>query len=233
MARVQYLGAEQFLPPTREVSALAQAAQHCRGCNLYEDATQVVFGAGAAGARVLLVGEQPGDIEDQRGAPFVGPAGKLLDRALNEAGIDRTTAYVTNAVKHFRWKATAGTGNHSSRERSSTRRIHAKPDAAHVTACRPWLGAELSAVGPELVVALGATAAQSLLGPKFRVTQDRGVLLDWPPIEGPFAGWTDASSVQHVLATTHPSAVLRGEPDERAAMFDGLVADLKVAAEAL
>lgn len=223
MARVQYLGAEQFLPPTREVSALAQAAQDCRGCNLYADATQVVFGAGAAGARVLLVGEQPGDIEDQRGVPFVGPAGKLLDRALTEAGIDRATAYVTNAVKHFRWKATAGT----------TRRIHAKPDAAHVTACRPWLGAELTAVAPELVVALGATAAQSLLGPKFRVTQDRGALLEWPPVEGPFAGWTDAASVQHVLATIHPSAVLRGEPDERAAMFDGLVADLKVAAGAL
>ncbi len=142
---------------------------------------------------------------------------------MNEAGIDRATAYVTNAVKHFRWKATAG----------SSRRIHAKPDAAHVTACRPWLGAELTAVEPELVVALGATAAQSLLGPKFRVTQDRGALLEWPPFDGPFAGWTDAPTVRHVLATIHPSAVLRGEPDERAAMFDGLVADLSVAAGAL
>jgi DNA polymerase len=183
----------------------------------------VVFGVGAPGARVLMVGEQPGDIEDERGVPFVGPAGKLLDRALHAAGVERDAAYVTNAVKHFRWKATAG----------SARRIHAEPDAAHVSACRPWLSAEIIAVQPELVVALGATAAQSLLGPKFRVTQDRGVLLDWPPADGWFAGWTGAPSVRHALATIHPSAVLRGDPAERAAMFDALVADLHVVALAL
>ena len=222
-ARVQYPGAEQFLPASTTLPDLVSAAPGCRGCNLYEDATQVVFGAGPTGARVLFAGEQPGDVEDQRGAPFVGPAGKLLDRALAAADIDRSNAYVTNAVKHFRWKATAG----------STRRIHAKPDAAQVTACRPWLSAELQAVQPQLVVALGATAAQSLLGSTFRVTRDRGVLLDWPPADGPFAGWTGAPSVRNVLATIHPSAVLRGEPAEREQMFDGLVADLRVVAAAL
>ena len=223
MARTTYPTAAEFVSSTDSVPELADAAPGCRGCNLYEDATQVVFGAGPQAARVILVGEQPGDVEDQRGQPFVGPAGKLLDRALVEAGIARGTAYVTNAVKHFRWTAAAGSG----------RRLHVKPDAAQVSACRPWLAAELRAVAPELVVALGATAAQSLLGPKFRVTQQRGVLLDWPPDAGPFAGLDPAPGVRHVLATIHPSAVLRADPQDRDAMYAGFVSDLQVAADAL
>lgn len=223
MARASYPTAASFVPHTSSLDDLAEAATGCRGCNLYEAATQVVFGAGTAAARLVLVGEQPGDVEDRRGEPFVGPAGKLLDRALDEAGIDRGATFVTNAVKHFRFKSTA----------SSTRRIHAKPDAAHVTACRPWLTAELRAVDPFAVVALGATAASSLLGPKFRVTQDRGVLLPWPPDSGPYADVELGPSLTHALATIHPSAVLRADPADRDAYFDGLVSDLRVVAAAL
>jgi DNA polymerase len=161
----------------------------------------------------------------------VGPAGKLLDRAFADAELDRTAAYVTNAVKHFRWKATAG----------GTRRLHAKPDAAQVSACRPWLTAELDAVDPEFIVALGATAALSLLGPQFRVTQHRGMLLPWPPDAGPYADlFTDApakdvsdASGRRLLATIHPSAVLRATGADRDAMYDGLVSDLRVVADAL
>jgi len=171
-----------------------------------------VFGAGGPAARVVLVGEQPGDVEDRRGQPFVGPAGKLLDRALDAAGIDRDTAYVTNAVKHFKFTL-AGAGK---------RRIHASPDAYEVAACKPWLEAELNALRPELVVLLGATAAKALLGPSFRVTQQRGVLIDGPP-----------GSDAQLLATIHPSAVLRADDAARDAAFDGLVSDLRTAAAAL
>jgi uracil-DNA glycosylase len=232
MARQQYPTAAAFVPESTSLTELAGAAQRCQGCDLYANATQTVFGQGAAGAPVLLVGEQPGDVEDRRGEPFVGPAGKLLDRALADAELDRTAAYVTNAVKHFRWKATAG----------GTRRLHAKPDAAQVSACRPWLTAELDAVDPEFIVALGATAALSLLGPQFRVTQHRGMLLPWPPDAGPYADLcTDAAPAKDVsdasgrrlLATIHPSAVLRSTGADRDAMYDGLVSDLRVVADAL
>ena len=223
MARRQFPTAAGFVPQTSSLAELARAAKGCEGCDLYADATQTVFGQGGAAARVLLVGEQPGDVEDRRGEPFVGPAGKLLDRALADAGVDRTSAYVTNAVKHFRWKATA----------SGNRRIHAKPDAAHVSACRPWLTAELHAVDPEIIVALGATAALSLLGPQFRVTQHRGMLLPWPPDAGPyadlFAEAADAAE-RRLVATIHPSAVLRATGSDRDTMYDGLVSDLRVVA---
>lgn len=208
-------------PASRSLSTLAAAAARCEGCELYAHATQTVFGAGSRGASLLLVGEQPGDMEDRRGEPFVGPAGRLLDQALVAAGIDRSAAYVTNAVKHFRWKATA----------SSKRRLHQRPDTAHVTACRPWLAAELDAVRPRGVVALGAVAASSLFGPKFRVTQSRGAELPWPPPDGPFA--SSEVPAEFALATLHPSSVLRGDPAQRAELLGGLVADLRVAAQLL
>lgn len=200
--------AEPFLPDSDRLPALARAAADCRGCELYQNATQTVFGRGKAGSPLMLVGEQPGDVEDQRGEPFVGPAGKLLDRALAEAGIDAGRVFMTNAVKHFRWKP----------DERSKRRIHQKPSAGNVRACRPWLAAELRAVHPELVVALGATAAQSLLGSGFRLTQHRGSVLD-----------AELDGLRFsVLATIHPSAVLRA-PDRDEALA-GLVTDLRAAA---
>ena len=209
--------AEPFVPTKVDLPALAAAARRCRGCELYEDATQTVFGAGAAGAAVMFVGEQPGDVEDREGAPFVGPAGRLLDRAMAGAGIDRSAAYVTNAVKHFRFKSTA----------NSKRRIHEKPATRHVSACEPWLAAELEVVAPAIVVALGATAAQALFGSTFRVTKQRGEILDWPPPAGPYMAST--VPVTAALATIHPSAVLRARTaDERETAFDGLVADLRI-----
>jgi DNA polymerase len=207
-------------PRTTDLAALAESAGGCEACELYRNATQTVFGAGSAGARVMLVGEQPGDVEDRKGAPFVGPAGRLLDRALAEAGIDRTQTYVTNAVKHFRWKAT-DRGN---------RRLHQSPSAANITACRPWLAAELHAVRPQIVVALGAVASKSLFGPKFTLTEHRGHRLDWPPALGPFAD--DDTPVDAAFATIHPSAVLRGGAEDRAWLLEGLVADLKQVAAA-
>jgi DNA polymerase len=204
--------AAQFVPPSVDVPALAEAARGCRGCPLHEHATQTVFGEGNIRARFVLVGEQPGDVEDQRGRPFVGPAGKLLDRALDEAGLDREQGYVTNAVKHFKFTLAA----------NGKRRIHAKPDAYEVAACRPWLVAELNRIRPQLVVLLGATAAQSLLGSDFRVTRSRGRLMAGPPGSG-----------ASLLATIHPSAVLRADPESREGAYAGLVADLKIAAEAL
>jgi DNA polymerase len=210
--------AAPFVPAGADLTGLRAAASGCRGCHLYENATQTVFGDGSPNARVVLVGEQPGDVEDRRGLPFVGPAGKLLDRALEEAGIDREQAYVTNAVKHF--KFTGGSGK---------RRIHAKPDRLEVLACRPWLQAELDLLDPEVVVALGATAGQALLGPSFRVTKSRGVLLPWPP--EPLPDEEAAHAAAYVLATIHPSAVLRS--DERDKAYAGLVSDLRVAARAL
>jgi uracil-DNA glycosylase len=182
---------------------LREAVQHCRGCPLYANATQAVFGEGKLRPDVMLVGETPGDQEDVAGAPFVGPAGKLLDRALAEAGIDREHAYVTNAVKHFKWRS------------RGTRRIHDKPSWSEQTACRPWLEAEIAVVKPRALVLLGATAAQSLLGRSFRVTKERGRLLD-------------SDLAELVTATIHPSAVLRS--DDREAMFAGLVKDLRLVA---
>jgi DNA polymerase len=202
-------------PKSRSLRTLASAAESCTGCELYERATQTVFGAGPSSARVMLVGEQPGDVEDRRGEPFVGPAGALLDKALRDAGVAREDTYVTNAVKHFRWKATAG----------GKRRIHDKPGAVHVAACRPWLAAELDAVRPGTVVLMGATAALAAFGPAFRLTQHRGERLDWPA-DGPLG---ERPSVDLVVATIHPSAVLRAG-ERRQEMYDGLVADLTLAA---
>jgi uracil-DNA glycosylase len=200
--------AAPFVPDTDDLDVLRAAAQDCRGCPLHENATQAVFGRGTTQARLVLVGEQPGDVEDQKGLPFVGPAGRLLVQALDEAGVDRSTAYVTNAVKHFKFTP------------RDSRRIHATPDTYEVAACRPWLRAELALVQPELVVLLGATAAKTVYGSSFRVTQSRGTVLDWPTEPGPRA-----------VATIHPSAVLRA--DDRDAARAGLVADLRVAAELL
>ena len=197
------MSAAPFLPDRRTLAALREAVQGCRGCDLYKNATQAVFGEGDRHAEVVFVGEQPGDQEDQTGKPFVGPAGKVLDRALEEAGIDRTKTYVTNAVKHFKWKA------------RGARRIHQKPSWGEQMACRPWLEAELDVLKPRVVVPLGATAGQSLLGKDFRVTRDRGKPLD-------------SDLAEHVVATIHPSAVLRA--DDREAEFEGLVADLRVVA---
>lgn len=184
-----HTSADSFLPEERSLSALRDASRACRGCDLYERGTQTVFGEGLEDAPLMLVGEQPGDQEDRQGRPFVGPAGQLLDRALEAAGIDRQTVYVTNAVKHFKW------------EPRGKRRIHQKPNAAEISACRPWLRAEIATIRPRIILCLGATAAQSLLGPRFRVSKQRGQL-----VASPLA--------PHVLATIHPSAILRA-PDEQ------------------
>ena len=209
--------AEPFVPKGADLGTLQKAADGCRGCELYKHATQTVFGDGAPDARIVFVGEQPGDVEDKEGLPFVGPAGKLLDRALDEAGIDRGTAYVTNAVKHFSF--TGGGGK---------RRIHKTPDTVAINACKPWLIAEMTVLDPEVVVALGATATRSLLGTTVKVMRDRGKLMPWPP-RGPL----DEAATQggFVMVTIHPSAVLRA--DDREAAYAGLVSDLKVAASAL
>ena len=217
--RSQYPGAEPFVPPDADLETLAGAAQGCRGCDLYERATQTVFGRGPADARIVLVGEQPGDVEDQRGEPFVGPAGRLLVRALRDAEIDPASTYRTNAVKHFRWRPAPGRG---------TRRIHAKPDTWHIVACRPWLAAELAVVDPAVIVALGATAGQALLGPSFRVTKERGTLIEYHP---PDASGNAERGPMLLLPTIHPSAVLRST--DREAAYAGLVQDLCVAANAL
>ena len=196
------------MPDGADLAALAAAAEACEGCELFAPATQVVFGAGPEHARCVVVGEQPGDREDLEGEPFVGPAGRLLDKALVEAGIDRAVTYVTNAVKHFHFS------------QRGKRRLHQSPDAGHIHACRPWLEAELDRLQPELIVLLGAVAGRALLGPSFRVTKQRGLLMPWPEDE----------TVQ-ILPTLHPSAVLRA--DDRDASYEGLVADLRVAAAAL
>jgi uracil-DNA glycosylase len=198
---------------------------NCRGCHLYENATQTVFSKGPVSSRLLLVGEQPGDVEDQRGEPFVGPAGKLLDRAIAEAGLDPASTYITNAVKHFKFTPAPG----------GKRRIHATPDLHEMAACRPWLVAEFALLDPEVVVALGATAAKALFGPSFRVTKSRGVLMPWPAAaahpEEFERGEDGGSDSVFALATIHPSAVLRS--DDREVAFAGLVSDLKMAASAL
>ncbi|MDX6284571.1 MAG: uracil-DNA glycosylase [Frankiales bacterium] len=209
--------AAPFVPKGADLETLKKAAADCRGCDLYKQATQTVFGDGAPDARMVFVGEQPGDVEDQQGRPFVGPAGKVFDRALEEIGIDRATTYVTNAVKHFSF--TGGNGK---------RRIHKTPDTVAINACKPWLVAELTVIDPEVVVALGATATRALLGTTVKVMRDRGKLMPWPP-RGPL----DEASTQSgfVMVTIHPSAVLRA--DNRDEAYAGLVADLKIAAEVL
>ncbi|HYY77273.1 MAG TPA: UdgX family uracil-DNA binding protein, partial [Gaiellaceae bacterium] len=181
--------APPLVPPKPTLPKLREAAAGCRACDLWKTGTQTVFGEGRRTAEILFVGEQPGDKEDLAGQPFVGPAGRVLDEGLDAAGIDRKLAYVTNAVKHFKWQP------------RGKRRIHQKPNAAELAACRPWLDAEVAVVKPKVVVALGATAAQSLLGRQFRVTKQRGV-----PVESDLA--------PHVVATVHPSSILRQETDE-------------------
>src|SRR5438046_3089058 len=196
-------------PDTASLGALREAAKDRTACHLYNRATQTVFGEGPKGATMMLVGEQPGDYEDVSGKPFVGPAGKIMDRALEEAGIDRSKVYVTNAVKHFKW------------EPRGKRRIHQKPNSREIAACRPWLEAELRVVKPKLVVAMGATAAQTIFGPSFRVTRERGKLLS-------------SKLAPRVLATVHPSSLLR-QPDEesREREYKLFVADLRAALRAV
>ena len=190
-----------FVPERPSLSSLRTAAQACTGCHLYAVGTQVVFGEGQKRSEIMLVGEQPGDQEDLTGRPFVGPAGKLLDRALDEAEIDRRDVYVTNVVKHFKWEA------------RGKRRIHKKPNMAEITACKPWLEAELKVVRPKALVCLGSTAAQALLGKDFKVTQRRGELVDSPlaPL---------------VTATIHPSSILRAHDEDRRKAMAGFVEDL-------
>ena len=199
------------IPGDPDLDSLRKAAAGCQACHLYENATQTVFGEGNAGSRLMLVGEQPGDKEDLAGHPFVGPAGQLLDRALVEAGIDRDTVYVTNVVKHFKWTP------------RGKRRIHQKPNAEEIAACRPWLEAEIDAVGPNVVTCLGATAAQALLGRQFRVTKERGQLREL----------TIGHRTPLVMATIHPSAILRADDADREGEYAAFLADLMGVATAL
>jgi uracil-DNA glycosylase len=197
------------MPESSSIEELRAEAQRCTACPLYRHATQVVFGAGDAHARVMLVGEQPGDREDIEGLPFVGPAGQLLDRALDAAGIERPDCYLTNVVKHFKW------------EPRGKRRLHKTPGQREIEACRRWLVAEIEVLQPRVLICLGATAAKAMLGPTFRVTRDRGKLLP-------------SALVPQVLATVHPSAVLRAPgAEQRADAFQALVSDLTVARDAL
>jgi uracil-DNA glycosylase len=202
MARQMSLDGQPSLEELREQAA------GCTACELYKTGTQTVFGEGARGAEAMFVGEQPGDQEDKAGRPFVGPAGRLFDEALEDAGIDRAQVYVTNVVKHFKWRA------------RGKRRIHQKPNWSEIAACRPWLEGELAAVEPRVLVCLGATAAQALLGRQFRVTQQRG-----QPVESDLA--------EHVLATVHPSSILRGDPASREQEYGALVNDLRAVARLL
>jgi DNA polymerase len=196
--------ATPFLPQDKSLDSLRQAAARCAACDLYRTGTQTVFGEGPYRAQVMFIGEQPGDYEDREGHPFVGPAGRVLDEALDEVGIDRSTVYVTNVVKHFKWEA------------RGKRRIHSKPSAREIRACRPWLDSELEVVQPRVIVCLGATAAQALLGAKFRVTQQRGQPLESTGL-APF-----------VVATVHPSSILRApDPESRAADRQAFVEDLR------
>jgi uracil-DNA glycosylase family protein len=214
--RREHPTAAPFVPGTGDLAALAQAALGCQGCELYEQAGQAVFGEGPANAAIVFIGEQPGDMEDRQGKPFVGPAGRLLDRALGDAGIARDSAYVTNAVKHFRWKPAPNGGK---------RRIHVKPDMRHVTACRPWLDAELARLSPRVVVTLGATAGQALFGSSFRIGGARGELVGWRR--------TPDSDELTVVPTVHPSSVIRAKGTEYDEAYAGLVKDLQVAATLL
>jgi DNA polymerase len=201
--------AADLIPLDPSWKALQKAASVCQACDLWERATQTVFGEGRENARMMLVGEQPGNDEDKAGHPFVGPAGRLLDRALEAAGIDRAEAYVTNVVKHFKW------------EPRGKRRIHAKPNAVEIAACVPWLQAELEVVKPQVLVCLGATAAQALLGRQFRVSVQRGT-------------WVESPLAPHVTATVHPSSILRAPDEEkREAEMSRFIDDLRVAAQVL
>jgi DNA polymerase len=198
-----------LVPPDGNIDAVREAAAGCTACELYATATQTVFGEGRPEADLMLVGEQPGDQEDLQGRPFVGPAGGVLDRALTDAGIDRDRVFVTNVVKHFRWRP------------SGKRRLHEKPNARQVRACRPWFEAELGLVQPDVLVLMGATAAQAVLGPAFRVSTQRGVFVA-------------SDAAPRVIATIHPSAILRSrDADEREAAYASFVADLKTAASAV
>jgi DNA polymerase len=204
-------GAERWVPDARSLSRLRDAAPECRGCELWADATQVVFSTGSRNAEVMIVGEQPGDVEDREGEPFVGPAGRILDQALERAGVDRRTVYLTNAVKHFH------------HEMRGKRRIHQKPAVAHITACRPWLEAEVAVVQPAIVVCLGATAGRAVLGRAVRIGDERGrILVDEPKA---------VPGVPATLLTSHPSSVLRlREREERHAALAAIVDDLEEAA---
>ena len=197
--------AAPLVPERPSLPKLREAAAGCTACDLHKTGTQTVFGEGDASSGVVFVGEQPGDQEDLQGRPFVGPAGKLFDKALDDAGIDRAQVYVTNAVKHFKWIA------------RGKRRIHQKPNWSEIAACRPWLDAELETVKPRVLVCLGAPAAQALLGRDFRVSRQRGV-----PVESDLA--------EHVLATVHPSSILRGDPESREQEYKAFVDDLKAVA---
>jgi DNA polymerase len=205
--------AADFIPPHANLDKLRAAARDCRGCELWEPATQTVFSAGPATAQIVLVGEQPGDQEDRQGVPFVGPAGQLLVKAVDEAGIPHDQIYRTNVVKHFRFTQAA----------PGKRRIHQTPELRHMTACKPWLVEELRIVDPELIVCLGAVASKALLGPSIRVTKDRGTLMERETTLGP----------RQFLVTVHPSSVLRTPGDQRDEAYAALVADLRVAASAL
>ena len=199
-------GAAGFVPPNANLKRMREAVQHCEGCELYKHATQAVFGEGPENARVILIGEQPGDQEDRAGRPFVGPAGEVLNRALEEAGMDRSQVYVSNAVKHFAF------------EERGKRRIHRTPRLSEVTACRPWMEAEVAEIEPEVVVCLGATAAKAVFGPQFRLTEQRGRFLP-------------SRFSEKTLATYHPSAVLRGDtPEAREALYKMLLEDFQVVA---
>jgi DNA polymerase len=204
----QPIGAARFVPASRSLPMLQKAAASCQGCDLYCNATQTVFGQGPSDAIAMFVGEQPGDQEDLAGQPFVGPAGKLLDEVLRDVGIDRSLCYVTNAVKHFKF------------EQRGHRRIHAKPSAREMSACKPWLLAEIETIKPRMIIALGATAAQTMLGPEFRITRRRGEII------------TNSSLVPWFMATLHPSALLRiPDPLLREQSQRQFVEDLKNAAE--
>jgi len=204
-------GAGRWVPEDASVSRLRDAAEACRGCELWQPATQVVFSTGSPHARLMMVGEQPGNKEDQQGEPFVGPAGALLHRAIDEVGIDPAEVYLTNAVKHFRF------------EQRGKRRIHQTPELGNLVACRPWLDAELAAVDPELIVPLGATAVRVLLGPDVRVTKQRGQLITQDTPQG----------ARRFVPTVHPSSILRGPSSARHEAFEAFVADLRVAVRAL
>lgn len=204
-----WASAVPYLPRRASLASLRLAAAECHGCPLYKTATQTVFGQGRAGARVMLVGEQPGDMEDRQGAPFVGPAGRVLNEALKLAGIARDDAYVTNVVKHFKWIA------------AHRRRLHKKPSAREIAACVPWLEKEIEVVEPEILVCMGATAAQALLGPDIRVTRDHGVFMQ-------------SRLAPRALATIHPSSILRQQTrEERQHEMQRLTEDLRVVAHAL
>jgi uracil-DNA glycosylase len=215
------VGAQLYVPQDADLERLRLAARDCRGCDLYRHATQVVFSSGPADAPVVFVGEQPGDVEDRRGKPFVGPAGAVLTRALTDVGIAAEHTYLTNAVKHFKFRPDA----------RGKRRIHDKPGLVEIVACRPWLTAEFEVLRPRVVVALGATAAQALAGPSFRVTKTRGQLFPWPDAAQHPEDFPSLDPPAQFMATIHPSAVLRS--DDRDEAYAGFAADIAVVAAVL